>query len=158
MRGSKEENFEFLRRVPKVERVNAEEGISPSTILALDIFLGERRQIPGGYINGVREFGQTNDVQITVYPPAQCCKRQGWMVQTNVEDECFAVVSKTVFADVPPIGRGTRTQDHLEMPTPFISLSMICSSTNSEFPFCPTCMSLKTIQVGRRWLVNANSM
>lgn len=43
------------------------------------------------------------------------------MVQTNVGDEGFAVVSKTIFADVPPIGRGIRTQDHLEMPT-FISL------------------------------------
>ena len=39
------------------------------------------------------------------------------MVQTNVEEEYLRVVSKTIFADTPPVGRGVRTQDHLEMST-----------------------------------------
>ncbi|KAF8559845.1 hypothetical protein OG21DRAFT_1503066 [Imleria badia] len=50
------------------------------------------------------------------------------MVQTNVEDECLEVVSKTIFADAPPTGRGIRTQDHLEMSTVFMSCNTICSS------------------------------
>ncbi|KIO13583.1 hypothetical protein M404DRAFT_585335 [Pisolithus tinctorius Marx 270] len=37
------------------------------------------------------------------------------MVQTSVEDR--QDIPKTIFAEVPPAGRGMRRQDHLGMPT-----------------------------------------
>lgn len=58
------------------------------------------------------------------------------MVQTNVGDECLQVVSKTVFADVPPVGRGTRTQDHLEMSTPFVSYLYVEITVSVYFAGC----------------------
>ena len=95
--------------------------------------------IPGQVHKREFKVGQKlNDVQITVCPPAQCCKRQGWMVQTNVKDERLGAVSKTVFADVPPIGRGIRMQDHLEMSTNFLQYDMYKYNADSESPLSNT--------------------